>query len=186
MALLIAGLLLFTVVHLLPAALPGMRRAIIARLGDNPYRGIYSLFVLAGLVLIVFGWKSSTPTPVYAPPLGGGPIVSLMVFAAFILFAASRVRSNLRRVVRHPQMTAVILWSAAHLMANGDARSLALFGGLGAWAVLEILLCNRRDGAWQKPVPVSRRTDIVAAVIGAAAFGLFFYLHRTLFGVFPG
>jgi len=83
-------------------------------------------------------------------------------------------------------MTAVILWSAAHLMANGDTRSLVLFGGLGGWAVVEILLCNRRDGDWQKPAPVGRRTDVVAAVIGAAAFGLFFYLHRTLFGVFPG
>jgi len=186
MALLIAGLLLFTVVHLLPAALPGVRGAIVARLGDNPYRGVYSLFVLAGLVLIVFGWKAATPTPVYAPLLRGGPIVSLLVFGAFILFVASRARSNLRRLVRHPQMTAVILWSAAHLLANGDSRSLALFGGLGVWAIAEILLCNKRDGVWQKPAPVHARTDAIAAVIGAAAFAVFFFLHRTLFGVLPG
>jgi uncharacterized membrane protein len=82
-------------------------------------------------------------------------------------------------------MMSVILWSAAHLLVNGDSRSVVLFGGLGAWAVAEIVLCNKRDGAWQKPDVAPFSADMIVAVIAAVAFSIFFYLHKTLFGVFP-
>jgi uncharacterized membrane protein len=186
MALLIFGLLLFTLVHLTPAAFRTAREALIARLGENPYRGLFSLIVIASLVLIVLGWRSATPSVVYSPPLSGGPITSVLVFAAFVLFVATRSGSNIRRFVRHPQMSSVILWSAAHLLANGDSRSVALFGGLGVWAVVVILLCNRRDGEWRKPDRVAPRIDVVTVVIGSAAFGLVGYFHQALFGGAPG
>ena len=44
----------------------------------------------------------------------------------------------------------------SHLLANGDGRSIVLFGGLGLWAVVAIVAINRRDGAWQKPEPQPR------------------------------
>jgi uncharacterized membrane protein len=186
MALLIFGLLLFTLVHLVPAAFHSLRASLIGRMGDNPYRGIFSLVVVISLVLIVLGWKSAAPTAVYAPPLQGGPLTSLLVFVAFVLFVAARSGSNVKRIVRHPQMVSVILWSAAHLLANGDSRSIALFGGLGIWSVAEILLCNRRDGAWRKPDRVSAKVDVITVVIGGVAFALLGYFHQTLFGVAPG
>ena len=36
--------------------------------------------------------------------------------------------------MRHPQLTAVIVWAVAHLLVNGDLASIVLFGdhaGLG-------------------------------------------------------
>lgn len=185
MALLIAGLLVFTLVHLLPAASPGTRDNLAGKLGDNAYRGLFSAVILASLVLIVFGWKAATPAGVYAPPVSGGPLISALVFFAFVLFVASRARTNYRRFVRHPQMTSVILWSVAHLLVNGDSRSVVLFGVLGIWAVVEIVLCNRRDGEWQKPDVVPISADMIVAAIAGVAFAIFFYLHRALFGVLP-
>ena len=132
------------------------------------------------------GWKSATPSVVYEPPLSGGLITSVLILAAFILFVAASSGSNIKRLVRHPQMLSVILWSAAHLLANGDSRSVALFGGLGVWAVVEILLCNRRDGEWRKPDRVSAKIDVITVAIAGAAFGLFAYFHQALFGVAPG
>ena len=185
MALLIAGLLLFALVHLLPATLPGTRTDLAEKLGDKAYRGLFSAIVLASLVLIVFGWKGATPTVIYAPPFGGGPIISAAIFFAFVLFVASKARTNYRRFVRHPQMMAVILWSVAHLLVNGDSRSVVLFGGLAIWAVAEIVLCNKRDGAWKKPDVVPFSADMIVAVIAGVAFAIFFYLHKALFGVLP-
>ena len=185
MSLLIAGLLLFTIVHLVPAASPATRAQLAARLGENAYRGLFSVIILASLVLIVFGWKAATPSSVYVPPASGGLEISAVVFAAFVLFVTSKARSNYRRFVRHPQMLAVILWSVAHLLVNGDSRSVLLFGGLGAWAVFEIILCNRRDGAWRKPDVVPFSADMIVAVIAVAAFAVFFFLHKALFGVLP-
>lgn len=185
MTLLLFGLLLFTLVHLLPAAFGTLRGSLIARVGENPYRGIFSLVIVISLVLIVLGWRSATPTVVYDPPLHGGPVTSVLVLMAFVLFVAARSGSNIKRIVRHPQMLSVILWSAAHLLTNGDSRSLALFGGLGAWAIAEILLCNRRDGAWQKPDRVSAKVDMITAAIGGVVFALVGYFHQALFGAAP-
>jgi uncharacterized membrane protein len=180
---LIGGLLLFTVVHLFPAMMPQSRERLVAKLGFNPYRGLFSLVLVASLALIVFGWRTASPTGVYAPPLQPGPIVSALVFLAFVLFVASQSKTNIRRVVRHPQMSATLLWSVAHLLVNGDSRSVVLFGGLGIWAVIEIVLCNRRDGVWERPAPVARSMDAVTLAIGAVAFALIWYFHSALFGV---
>ena len=185
MALLVTGLLLFTVVHLLPAVSPDMRAGLVAKLGDNAYQAMFSILILVSLVVIVFGWKAATPTGIYAPPMRGDALISALVFFAFVLFVASKARSNYRRFVRHPQMVSVILWSVAHLLVSGDSRSVVLFGGLGIWAVAEIVLCNKRDGAWKKPDVAPLSADIVVAVIAGVAFGIFFYLHRALFGVLP-
>jgi uncharacterized membrane protein len=186
MTLLIGGLLLFGAVHLFPSALPDTRKRMLDKLGSNPYRGLFSLAILGSLVLIVFGWKAALPTVVYAAPLQGGPFVSALVFIAFVLFVASQSRTNIRRYVRHPQMAATLVWAVAHLLVNGDSRSVILFGGLGVWAILEIFLCNRRDGAWEKPAPVARSLDAITVVIGAVGFALILYFHQTLFGVPPG
>ena len=185
MSLLIAGLLLFTIVHLVPAASPATRARMLDTLGEGPYRGLFSIVIIASVVLIVFGRKAAVPASVYVPPVGGGAVISTLVFAAFVMFVTSKARSNYRRFVRHPQMIAVILWSVAHLLVSGDSRSVLLFGGLGIWAVFEIVLCNRRDGAWRKPDVVPFSADMIVAVIAAAAFGAFFFLHKALFGVLP-
>lgn len=188
MTLLIIGVLAWSLVHLFPAILPEHRKALLARLGNNAYRGIFSLLILAALLLLVFGWKAATPRPIYAPPLGGGPVISLLVLAGFVLFFASRFPGNIKRFLRHPQMTGTILWGVAHLLVNGDSRSIVLFGGLVTWAILEILLINRRDGAWQKPGAAAITFDIAPLAIGVVAFGVIAYFHLRLFGVppFPG
>ena len=185
MSLLIAGLLLFTIIHLIPAASPETRTALVEKLGEGPYRGLFSVIIVAAFVLIVFGWKAATPATVYNPPASGGPVISTLVFFAFVLFVTSKARTNYRRLVRHPQMMSVILWSVAHLLVSGDSRSLALFGGLGAWAILEIVLCNKRDDAWRKPDIVPFTADMIVAVIAGVAFAALFFLHKALFGVLP-
>ena len=186
MTMMIGGVLLFSAAHLLPSSMPLVRKQVIEKLGINLYRGLFSLTIIASLVLIVFGWKAATPASVYTAPLRGGPIVSALVFVAFALFVASQSKTNIRRYVRHPQMTAAILWAFAHLLVNGDSRSLVLFGGLGLWAVIEIVQCNRRDGAREKPAPVSRLQDAVTVAIGAVGFALIWYFHQALFGVPTG
>lgn len=183
MTLLIGGLLLFTAVHLFPAACPGPRKQLVDKLGSNPYRGLFTLVIVASLAIIVFGWKATPPVNLYAALLHSGPIMSAFVFVAFVLFVASQSKTNIRRFVRHPQMTAVLFWSAAHLLANGETRSVLLFGGLGLWAIVEIVLCNRRDGTWQKPAPVAKSLDAVTLAIAAVGFALIWYFHQAIFGV---
>lgn len=183
MTLLVIGILLFGLLHLFPALQPAARDKLQQKLGNNPYRGLFSLLIVGSLVVIVFGWKLAQPEPVYQPPLAANLFTSVLILAGLVLFFASQANGNIKRFVRHPQMTGTLLWGGAHLLTNGDTRSVALFGGLSIWALLEIMLCNRRDGAWQKPGPAPFSSDLVPIVIGVVAFAGLLHFHAALFGV---
>lgn len=183
MTMLIAGIVLWSVAHLFKAVAPGARARLVERIGLGPYKGLITLDIVVALLLIVFGWKATTPAALYAPPLYGSPIPSVAVLLAIILFVTSSTPNNLKRYIRHPQMTAVVLWGAGHLLSNGENRSVVLFGGLAIWAALEMIFINKRDGQWQKPgaVPLSR--DAIMVTIAVATFALLAYFHGALFGV---
>ena len=185
MGLLITGLVLWSLVHLYPSLASQSRDGMVARLGNNAYRGVFALLMLVALAMIIFGWKSAAPSGIYAPPLSGNLLVSVLMLIAFILFVAAQAKTNIKRLLRHPQLTGVIVWGVAHLLANGDSRSVALFGGLGVWAFVEIVLINRRDGAWQKPAAAPARTDVIVIIISAIAFAVILHFHQWLFGVSP-
>jgi uncharacterized membrane protein len=180
---LIAGVVLWSVAHLFSAVAPGIRAKLVSKLGLGPYKGLVAVDVVLALLLIVFGWKAATHTMLFIPPLVGSLIPSAAILLAVILFVASSTPNNLRRFIRHPQMTAVTLWGAGHLLTNGDSRSVILFGGLTIWAVLEMIFINRRDGLWRKPDPVPVSKDLVTALLAAGACALLIHFHASLFGV---
>jgi len=183
MSLLIAGVLTWSVAHLYKAAAPVSRGKIEQKIGPGPYRGLFSLVIVGSLVLIVVGWRMALPQAVYSPPMAAGPIVAVLVLLGLVLFFASNFNGNIKRFIRHPQMTGTILWGVAHLLVNGDSRSVTLFGGFTLWALLEIVLINRRDGQRQKPGPAAIKSDVVPIVIGSAVFAAVLYFHQALFGV---
>lgn len=188
MGVLVTGIVVWSLVHFFPAALPAARNRLAGRLGAGPYRGLFSLAILLSLVLMVVGWRSSSVQPWYTPPLLGNPLVPLLVLLAFFLFAAANAPGNTKRFLRHPMLTGTILWSLAHLLANGDNRSVVLFGGLALWALVSILLINRRDGAYSPPPAVPATRDLMTLAGSAVVFVAVALLHRWLFGVspFPG
>lgn len=183
MTLLIAGVVVWSITHLLSAVAPGVRTNLVGKFGAGPYKGLFALDIIFALVLIIFGWKAATPASVYAPPLLNSTIPIAAIVLAIVLFVASSTPNNLKRYVRHPQMTAVLLWGAGHLLQNGDSRSIVLFGGLTIWAVLEMIFINKRDGQWQKPDSVPFVKDIITGVIATAVIAALIYFHASLFGV---
>jgi len=183
MALLLIGLGLWFLTHISPSILVGKRQQLVYVLGKGAYRGIFTALILVSLALIVFGWRASVPTPIYEPPNWGRHLSWLLMPAALILFVSGFFRTNLKRLVRHPQLVSVALWSACHLFSNGDARSLVLFGGVGAWALLSIITINLRDGRWRKPHPAPWVRDLTTVSIGAAVYVLALFAHPYLSGV---
>ncbi|MCH9693935.1 MAG: NnrU family protein [Gammaproteobacteria bacterium] len=183
MAILIAGVVFWSAAHLLPALLPTVRNKLANKLGEGPYKGLFALDILLALGLIIYGWKTATTTLLYAPPLYGSPIVGFMMLLALVLFVASSAPTNLKRFIRHPQMMAVVLWGAAHLLSNGDSRSVILFGGLSVWALLEMVFISRRDGVWKKPSAKPATADLIVIVIAVIAFAALLNFHSYLFGV---
>jgi uncharacterized membrane protein len=183
MALLILGIVLFTLTHLLLSAFPAAIDAQRSRLGEGPVKGVVALLSLGGIILIVVGWKGSVPTAVYAPPLALHSVGLILIAIGIYLFVVANRRSVVKRVLRHPQLTGLVLWCSGHLLLNGDSRSVALFASLGVWAILEILMINRRDGVWERAEAPPLSTDLVTAVIAVVAYLALAALHPWLAGV---
>jgi uncharacterized membrane protein len=183
MAMLVLGLLLFTGVHLVPSLAPGLKARWRERLGAQGYRGSFSLLLLAAIGLIVVGWRNTPPVLLYLPsPQLRGAGIGLLNFA-FLLMVVSASRSRLKLIIRHPQLTGVLLWGIAHLLLNGDNRSLLLFGGLSAWALVEMFAINRRDGAWVKQEAPPWSRDIANLLVTAVVITLVIYIHPWIAGV---
>jgi len=165
--------------------MPKTRARAIAWLGPRFYRAGFALDIVIALVLIVIGWRSAPLEAMYVPPLLGSPIVAGMMLLSFVLFAAANAPGNIKRFLRHPMLTGMVVWAGAHLLANGETRSVILFGGLGAWAIVAMLSINRRDGAWEKPAAVPFSRDLMTIVASAVLFAIVVYFHEAIIGVSP-
>ncbi|CCN48554.1 putative NnrU protein [Vibrio nigripulchritudo MADA3029] len=184
MLLMILGLLMWSAIHFVPTLAPQLKRNMINQVGENGYKGIFSLLVVAGLLMIIFGWRSTIPNYLYVlgPEFRG--LTMLLMLVGFILFGAAQGKTRIKRYIRHPQLMSVIVWAVAHLISNGEQRSVLLFGGLALWAVIEIIVINRRDEEWVKPdiPPVSQelKTHIISLVLYLITA---FFLHVYLSGI---
>ena len=65
---------------------------------------------------------------------------------------------------------------------------MVLFGGLGAWALLEIVFMNRRDGLYIKPDKPGFSEELKGTFISAGVLLILIFLHPYFAGVspFPG
>jgi len=190
MTLLVVGLVLFLVVHSTRIVADDWRSATIARIGEKPWKGLYSLLSIVGFVLIVMGYGAARQSPVvlYAPPMWTRHLAALLTLPAFVLVAAAYVRGNtIKRAVGHPMVAGVKIWAFAHLLANGTLADVLLFGGFLVWAAFSFAAARRRDriaGTVYPTGPASR--TVITVVAGVIAWALFaFVLHRPLIGVAP-
>lgn len=182
MVMLVAGLLLWSVVHFIPAAAVSFRASLIEKMGKGAYSAVFALLIIASIVLIVFGWRSITPSFLYVLP-ELKTVAMVLVLLGFLLMGAANYATRIKQVVRHPQLTGVAVWAVAHLLLNGDTRSIVLFGGLLVWSVVEILLINKRDGEWVKPEVPTLQKEIVGLLISLLVFVVFVFIHPYIAGV---
>lgn len=196
MLLLILGLLIFLGVHVFTMA-RGRRAALVQRFGEGPYKGVYSVVALVGLVLTAYGfgqYRAHDWIDVWYPPVWTKHLALTLVWLAFVCVTAAYVPGRIKRTLKHPMLVGVKLWATAHLLANGDLGSILLFGSILAWAVLaRISIKRRRDEVQDHAGPVVAQggwgTDLAAVAIGTAAWFVFAkWLHPWLIGVsvWPG
>lgn len=190
MTVLILGLILFLGPHSVRIVAEPWRTQMLQRLGEKPWKGLYSLVSLIGFALIIWGYGLARYNPVvlWQPPVAMRHIASLLTLASFILLTAAYVPGNsIKARLRHPMILGVKLWAFAHLLANGMLADLVLFGAFLLWAVLDYRAARERDREQSisygqgKLVP-----GIVAVVIGTLLWAAFaFWLHRWWIGVAP-
>ncbi len=188
MTVLILGLVIFLGVHSVSIFAEPWRDRMLGRLGEGPFKGLYSLVALLGLILIIWGYGQArlTPVVVYMPPVWLRHVALLLLVPVFPLLFAAYLPGRIQRTLKHPMLVAVKLWAVAHLLANGMLADVLLFGGFLAWAVVDRISLKRRVPHKTPELPAKSMNDAIAVIGGLIVYGLFVvWLHKVLIGVSP-
>jgi len=177
----ILGLVVFLGAHVF-VSMRNERAVLISKLGQGPYRGLFSLVSIIGIVLLCYGfalYRDAGLIPIWYPPSWTRQIVVVLMWPASIMVTAAYIPGNIKRVLKHPMLAGVKTWAFAHLCANGDLGGILLFGSILAWAVYDRITLKRRGDPGAPPIPMGGvRNDIIAIVVGTIvylALGLVFH-----------
>ena len=183
MVTLLIGIVVFLGVHTL-TTLREARAALIARFGEGPYKGLYSLGALVGFVLIVWGfslYRSEDWVQIWYPPIWTRHLtITLMWFAFVSLACMNPAPSRIRGWLRHPMLVAIKIWALAHLIANGDLGGMLLFGAFLAWAVYDQIAVKRRGDLGAPRVSSFTPADGVNLAVGTVGYIAMIFLHPYL------
>lgn len=185
---LIAGLLLFFAAHSISIVAPYWRDHMVMRIGRALWLTLYSLASLLALWLIIRGYSQARTAPIvwYVPSAWMYPTGRLLMLPVFPLLLAAYLPGSIRSATRHPMLVAIKLWAVAHLLTNGMAADVLLFGGFLVWAVADRISLKRRPPRPVRALPERRGNDTIAVVGGFILYAAFVgYLHAWLFGVSP-
>lgn len=184
MTLLVLGLIVWSAAHLFKSAAAGARAGVGARLGAGPSKGVFAVLIVAGLLLMIAGYRAAPYVAVWTPPSWTVHLNNLLMLGAVGVYGMSMSKGRTRAWLRHPQLTAVAIWAVAHLLVNGSLAAVVLFGGLGVWALVNMATINRRDGAWVRPEPGPLKGDLRLVGITLVLYAVITAIHAWL-GVWP-
>jgi uncharacterized membrane protein len=176
MALLIVGVLLWAYSHLMKRVTPKFR----ARLGDNNGKMVVTGMSLLAIIFMVVGYRSAEIVQLWNPPLFLNHINNLLMLIAIYLLIVRYSQGVVRTKIRHPMLAAVKTWALAHLLVNGDLASIVLFGGMLAWAVVDLILINKAEPDWRRPTRGSVVSDVLFLVPALLLMGAIGAVHAHL------
>jgi len=172
-----------------------LRDGLVARLGEGPYRGMFALASLLGLVWMAYAYRHAPALPTWGLVLGFRPAAYLLVLIAFIfvviglatpsptqvgkestLTRGPDIARGMVRITRHPFLWGVALWALVHLIVNGDLASLVLFGSLLVLALAgtAVIDAKRRRGCgegWMQFAAVTSNVPFAAILAGRNRLG---------------
>jgi len=197
-----------------------LRDALVARMGEGAYRGAFSAASFVGIFWMGYAYTIAPAVELWGLQLPLRPAAFAVVFVGALLVVIGVASPGptsvgmegrlaqgpdgvrgIHRITRHPFLWGVALWALAHLVVNGDAASLILFGSLLLLALLGTVSIDakrrRRCGEeWQRfaavtsnvpfaaiasgrnqLAPVLREIGIVRLGIAVAVYALLFVLH---------
>lgn len=183
----LAAMGLFLALHSVPA-IPAIRQTLVSRLGRGLYLALYSLASLASLTWVFYAALALDHVELWPPAAWQAWVAMMLSPVALFLLVAGLISPNpgsitFRRgetqpgaivaITRHPALWGFILWSGSHVLANGDLRSLMLFGVLGLFAILGIVMTERRSRrrlgpAWSELADTTAILPLAAILAGRA------------------
>lgn len=175
MLILILGVLLWAFAHFFKRLAPSLR----AEAGDRA-KGLVALALVLAVLMMIFGYRVSDNTFFWGRHPATVGINNLLMVAALYFTSPGPKKGALFYRMRHPMLTGFLLWTIAHLLVNGDTTSFILFGGLGLWAVTEMIIINRAEPDWTPPAKGSIAKDVMFLAISLVLLGAIGWVHTWL------
>jgi len=178
----------FLVTHVGVSSTP-LRAALLRRLGERTFKGLYSLMALGTLVWAIRAYGAAPHVFLWVVP----PAVKLlpalvMPFALFFLAAGATTPSptgikppskrragdsvrGILRITRHPTLWAILVWALLHGVATGHLAALIFFGGMALLAGAGTTLIDRRRRAalgadWKRFAAATSNIPFAAILAG--------------------
>jgi uncharacterized membrane protein len=172
-----------------------LRDALVRQLGAGPYRGLFSLASIVGLVWMGYAYRHAPTVVLWGVLLGFRPIAYLLVLVAFLFVVIGittpsptqvgaeskagpgpEAARGMLRITRHPFLWGVALWAFVHLVVNGDLASLILFGSLlvlalGGTLVIDAKRRRSFGEQWSRFANVTSGVPFAAIAAGRNALG---------------
>lgn len=208
----------FFLTHSLPLR-PQVRHPAEARLGRRGFRLAYSLLSLAALVFLLVAAGRAPYVELWPWAPWQSHLTLLLMAAACLVFALAVGRPNpfsfgggsdagfdparpgIVRLMRHPLLVALALWSIAHLVPNGNLAHVLVFGAFAGFALAGGRVIDRRKRremgpAWEGLSTAVRKAPLLAwparpgamavrAAAGLLLYAALLYLHPQVIGVDP-
>jgi hypothetical protein len=99
-----------------------------------------------------------------------------LVLLAMICIAIFLHKGRLKLWLRHPMSIGVALWAAGHLLSNGKAASVVLFGSFLLYALLDIAM-NTMRGNMPNFLPKPRH-DVISVAAGLVLYAFFLFIFH--------
>jgi uncharacterized membrane protein len=174
--------------HFVPSS-TGMRAALVTRLGERAYLGLYSVVALGAIVWLVAAWRRAPYVELW-PTAGWLAVIPLLLMPVALIFLVGGVSGpnptavgapdilgapeparGMVRITRHPVMWAIAVFALSHMVVNGDLASVIFFGSFAALALVGTTLIDRKYAArrgadWQRLAAITSNLPFAAIAAG--------------------
>ena len=190
MIVLIIGLVIFFGMHLVPVT--GVKSSLIERMGEKKYWSFFAIISLVGFIIIIYGFSlidtcnsmmadCETDNFYLWDSFEYSKEISFLLMPISIIFiVASQMKSNIKKVVHHPMLIGVLIWSFVHLLSTGDLRSIILFASFGAFSIIDIIFTRKTA---EQGISFSILNDVVVIVVGLVLYSIILYFHEYVSGL---
>lgn len=202
-----------------------LRDKLVARMGEKTYMALFSVLSVGGLVWVISAYGNAPYVELWGQVYTWRWLASLLILLAFLfviigmltksptavggesLLEKEEAAHGILRITRHPFLIGTIIWSATHLIYNGDLGSAVFFGGFMVLSIFGMKSIDnkheRNYGAnwlrfekktsilpfmaiWQNRNTLQfKEIGVWRIVVAIIAYAVVFKLHAVLFGVAP-
>ncbi len=170
-----------------------IRGPVVGRIGENAFRGLYSLIVAAALVWLIFAFNRAPYVELWPEPGWGRYALAVLMLVASVFFVCAVSSPNptlagmermtagidegrgIFAITRHPMLWSFALWGIGHLVINGDAAAVIFFGGLallsfGGMAHIDAKRRAAGDEVWRRLEASTSAIPFLALMTGRATW----------------